>query len=112
MVPVAEHRAVMRQAVRQAQAAPPKVTLKVEQRKPPEVFGRLSLFDSTFLAEGEGFEPPEDCSSTVFKTVAFDRSAIPPIELGIKNQFPTLNSFLYVRTRRYHAQFHLMFRRF
>ena len=27
------------------------------------------------LAEGEGFEPPDACTSTVFKTAAFDRSA-------------------------------------
>ena len=27
------------------------------------------------LAEGEGFEPPEAFTSTVFKTAAFDRSA-------------------------------------
>jgi hypothetical protein len=33
------------------------------------------LFD---LAEREGFEPPEACTSTVFKTAAFDRSAISP----------------------------------
>jgi hypothetical protein len=31
-----------------------------------------------YLAEREGFEPPEDCSSTVFKTAAFDRSATSP----------------------------------
>ena len=30
------------------------------------------------MAEGGGFEPPEACTSTVFKTVAFVRSAIPP----------------------------------
>ena len=30
------------------------------------------------LAEGEGFEPPEAFTSTVFKTAAFDRSAILP----------------------------------
>lgn len=29
-------------------------------------------------AEEEGFEPPEHCCSTVFKTAAFDHSAIPP----------------------------------
>ena len=29
-------------------------------------------------AEEEGFEPPEHYCSTVFKTAAFDRSAIPP----------------------------------
>ena len=30
------------------------------------------------MAEGEGFEPPEAFTSTVFKTAAFDRSAILP----------------------------------
>ena len=30
------------------------------------------------LAEGGGFEPPEACTSAVFKTAAFDLSAIPP----------------------------------
>jgi hypothetical protein len=29
-------------------------------------------------AEGEGFEPPDLLQSTVFKTAAIDRSAIPP----------------------------------
>ena len=29
-------------------------------------------------AEKEGFEPPEPCGSTVFKTAAIDRSAISP----------------------------------
>ena len=31
-----------------------------------------------FSAEEEGFEPPEVWPSTVFKTAAFDHSAIPP----------------------------------
>lgn len=31
-----------------------------------------------YRAEGGGFEPPEGCPSTVFKTVAFVRSATPP----------------------------------
>lgn len=31
------------------------------------------------LAERQGFEPWEGCPSTVFKTAAFDRSAISPI---------------------------------
>ena len=30
------------------------------------------------MAEGVGFEPTDACTSTVFKTVAFDRSATPP----------------------------------
>lgn len=33
---------------------------------------------SFFVAEREGFEPPDSCPSTVFKTAAFDRSAISP----------------------------------
>ena len=32
----------------------------------------------TFFAEEEGFEPPVPCGTTVFKTAAFDHSAIPP----------------------------------
>ena len=35
--------------------------------------GGIHLF-----AEREGFEPPEAFTSTVFKTAAFDRSAISP----------------------------------
>ena len=31
------------------------------------------------FAEGVGFEPTETCASTVFKTVPFVRSGIPPI---------------------------------
>ena len=31
-----------------------------------------------FIAEREGFEPPEPLGSTVFKTAAIDRSAIFP----------------------------------
>ncbi len=38
---------------------------------------RRSQFCSE-MAEREGFEPPEGCPSTVFKTAAFDRSATSP----------------------------------
>ena len=31
------------------------------------------------MAEREGFEPPDPCGSTVFKTAAFDHSAISPL---------------------------------
>ena len=31
------------------------------------------------MAEREGFEPPEPCGSTVFKTAAFDHSATSPL---------------------------------
>ena len=36
-----------------------------------------------FLAEREGFEPPEALTSTVFKTAAIDHSAISPDDLYI-----------------------------
>ena len=39
---------------------------------------KTGLNPAVFLAEEEGFEPPEPRSSTVFKTAAFDHSAIPP----------------------------------
>jgi hypothetical protein len=32
------------------------------------------------MAEEEGFEPPEPCGSTVFKTAALNHSATPPEE--------------------------------
>ena len=34
---------------------------------------------SHFVAEREGFEPPDPLRSTVFKTAAFDHSAISPV---------------------------------
>jgi hypothetical protein len=39
-------------------------------------------YRGTFIdhAEREGFEPPEAFTSTVFKTAAFDRSAISPAQ--------------------------------
>lgn len=36
------------------------------------------------MAEGEGFEPPGARAPTVFKTVAFDRSATPPLVLDLE----------------------------
>lgn len=33
-----------------------------------------------YSAEKEGFEPPEACTSTVFKTAALNRSAISPVQ--------------------------------
>ncbi len=38
-----------------------------------------------FIAEREGFEPPVPCSTTVFKTAAFDHSAISPGTKVLKN---------------------------
>ena len=37
-----------------------------------------------FLAEREGFEPPEPRSSTVFKTAAIDHSATSPFVIGLQ----------------------------
>jgi hypothetical protein len=39
---------------------------------------RLGIY--LLFAEREGFEPPEAFTSTVFKTAAFDRSAISPAQ--------------------------------
>ncbi len=39
---------------------------------------RNRIFLLPIPAEREGFEPPEPCSSTVFKTAAIDHSAIFP----------------------------------
>lgn len=55
-------------------------------------------------AEKEGFEPPEACTSTVFKTAAFNRSAISPLQKYKKNCsakyfagfFPTFYCYLIV----------------
>jgi hypothetical protein len=38
---------------------------------------KLEVSPST-MAEREGFEPPVPCGTTVFKTAAFDHSAISP----------------------------------
>ena len=50
----------------------------------PDHLNRVYLIDFhldiLFSAEREGFEPPETCASTVFKTAAFDRSAISPAQ--------------------------------
>ncbi len=41
-------------------------------------FEHFGTFWCVLLAEREGFEPPDLLQSTVFKTAAFDRSAISP----------------------------------
>ena len=45
------------------------------QTKNPDTF-KSGFFE--FCAEEEGFEPPVPYGTTVFKTAAFDHSAIPP----------------------------------
>ena len=48
---------------------------------------KRGLLPSRFLAEREGFEPPEAFTSTVFKTAAFDRSAISPYNFCCKKLY-------------------------
>ena len=50
--------------------------IKAEKHKEKEPKPRVRF--RFLLAEREGFEPPEAFTSTVFKTAAFDRSAISP----------------------------------
>ena len=45
-------------------------------QKEGQTLKSVPLFD---LAEREGFEPPDPCGSTVFKTAAFDHSATSPV---------------------------------
>ena len=40
---------------------------------------KLVMKITSFFAEKEGFEPPEALTSLVFKTSAFDHSAISPL---------------------------------
>ena len=42
-------------------------------------FWLLKFLLKPYVAEKEGFEPPDLLQSTVFKTAAFDRSAISPV---------------------------------
>ena len=44
------------------------------------------------MAEGVGFEPTELLHSTVFKTAAFDHSAIPPVKLIFNYHFANCRS--------------------
>ena len=46
---------------------------------PVELTKPVHCFKKTIMAEKEGFEPPEACTSTVFKTAAFDHSATSPV---------------------------------
>ena len=49
---------------------------------------------SFWLAEREGFEPPEPLSSTVFKTAAIDHSAISPSSQLARKKKLTLRVWL------------------
>ena len=48
--------------------------MRMDIKKAP-VRGFFSL-----AAEEEGFEPPVPCGTMVFKTIAIDHSAIPPLQ--------------------------------
>ena len=53
---------------------------------PAQSKSRIQVVIYSKLAERVGFEPTEDCSSAVFKTVALDHSAISPeMPTGISN---------------------------
>ncbi len=47
----------------------------------------LNLYRGIWVAESEGFEPPDLLQSTVFKTAAFDRSANSPIQTALKADY-------------------------
>ncbi len=53
-------------------------TLKNKKKRVNSVFTRFGTFWYCYLAESEGFEPPEPLGSTVFKTAAIDHSANSP----------------------------------
>ena len=53
-------------------------TLQTERIPPFPTKKRAVEFLLLFVAEREGFEPPDPRRSTVFKTAAFDHSAIFP----------------------------------
>ncbi len=55
------------------------------------------------MAESEGFEPPDGCPSTVFKTAAFDHSASSPEKLIVvylyNSNFPRTRGYYRRSTR-------------
>ncbi len=66
------------------------------------------------MAEGVGFEPTEVLASTVFKTAAFDHSAIPPTinvddePLFLSSRFEMVNIFVLNYKWSSRELFHLM----
>ncbi len=51
------------------------------------------------MAQREGFEPPDSCPSTVFKTAAFDRSAISAIVFCFQFQVILLSGQLWLSAK-------------
>ncbi len=77
----------------------PRIYLHLQQirnffdgRKQKKATGNSSRLSNP-VAEREGFEPPEPCSSTVFKTAAIDHSAIFP-RTKVTPIFDTAKSWL------------------
>ena len=69
-------------------------------RRAPSADSAISPFNwSTKLAEGVGFEPTELLHSTVFKTAAFDHSAIPPRTVVFKLSFCILQVNAFVKRK-------------
>ena len=58
----------------------------------------------SILAEEVGFEPTEPCGSTVFKTAAFNHSAIPPYRLVGYHIMMLMNDEEYMRMALEEAQ--------
>ena len=54
---------------------------------------RMTFVIRPFSAEREGFEPPDPLRSTVFKTAAFDHSAISPICFPFRRDCKGTNNF-------------------
>ena len=61
-----------------------------------------------FVAEREGFEPPDPLRSTVFKTAAFDHSAISPVVVLVVRDCKGTNNF---ETCKFFIHFFLLLRR-
>ncbi len=80
-----------------------KVTLKVERINiDTKKIAQLIELRGFIKTEREGFEPPEPCSSTVFKTAAIDHSAISPLlNFYVENLNKLILSYLNSLCRQY-----------
>lgn len=66
-----------------------------------QLYNLLNLAFSRNMAEGEGFEPPEPCGSTVFKTAAIGHSAtlpnlVGPIQMFFYTVVNRTNTFVFM----------------
>jgi hypothetical protein len=70
----------------------------------------LPLFFFKKMAEKQGFEPWVSCDTTVFKTVAFDHSAISPrYYIFLKNSLNKNGSPDWIRTNDQMVNSHLLY---